>query len=1175
MVPLHPRLERNRPQLMYRLISTLTRDLNGLTSYTRGLGLLAILTAGLTATTALHAADSVDAANIGVQVPEGFEVTLYADDELAHDIYSMTVDARGRVVVSGAGYVRILIDADGDGRAESFQQFADGPKTGAQGMYFFGRDLLCSGDAGLIRYRDADGDDRADGPPETFVKMKAGGEHDCHAIRKGADGWWYMIVGNYGGVDQRYNTTLTPPIKDPEAGVIYRLTPDLSQGEVVVHGFRNAYDFDFGVTGDLLTFDSDGERDISLPWYRPTRVFHALPGTHAGFLSRSWKRADESLDMPPVVAEFGRGSPSGVVCYRHHQFPESLHGALFVLDWTYGRVMALPLEPQGSTWSTQPIEFMKAIGQHGFAPTDIAVGPDGALYVSVGGRGTRGGVYRIVARGLHDESPWFEREVPSLPAQKLEHVLTAPQPLDSWSRDVWGPLADELGSGPFIAAAADESREVSQRVRAIEILTERFRGLGMELAETLLRSPSATVRARVAWSLGRVNPTSPSASLMGALLDDAEPTVVRVALEALLAADVATLQELVQPIGKALGSPDKAVRLLAIKVLLRTDADTYHEVAAAAVVHGWEAAIGIAFAYAERHPGVDPYSIDIAFRILEADHPITVRRNAVRLLQVALGDVGPQSLDGTTADGTTRKRAPGSKGTGTADPDADASTSDDLDVEKRAPVFDGYASRLDLTPFETDLVTVRTRLAALYPDGDQEIDRELSRVIAMVQPTDSLFVEKLLKPITGQSHPVDDLHQLICLARIPAARNESQRFRIAEALLRVEPKLKSRQLVQDSNWGDRVLEMYRALGTIDPELPLALLRNPACGEAAHVQYLSLLSPDYYGEALATFTKKLREQGDEYAWNSDVVFLFAESEDPEILNLLRSKFSDFGLRGAVVLALSGRLDEADRELFVTSLEASQPEVLAESVRTLALLDPGKSARENVMLVRTLRRLSDKGPERAIRDQVIEVLRRNNNGTEFAYQLGLDGNPQKRSIDAWTAYIREKFPEEFALQAGEDADVVASLFKSLSTVDWTQGDASRGEKLFTTRACVQCHGGRSALGPDLSGVTGRFSKADLFTAIVLPNRDVSPRYQTTTIITNEGKSYTGLIVYESVDGLVLRDATNRTYRIESNQIEFRRTVPTSLMPTGLLKDLKPTDLADLYSYLHSLTLRTAER
>ena len=85
----------------------------------------------------------------GIRVPEGFHVELYADDDLAHDIHSMTFDSKGRVVVSGPGYVRILIDSNNDGRAESFKQFADKPDTGSQGMFFLGSSLLCSGDQWL------------------------------------------------------------------------------------------------------------------------------------------------------------------------------------------------------------------------------------------------------------------------------------------------------------------------------------------------------------------------------------------------------------------------------------------------------------------------------------------------------------------------------------------------------------------------------------------------------------------------------------------------------------------------------------------------------------------------------------------------------------------------------------------------------------------------------------------------------------------------------------------------------------------------------------------------------------------------------------------------------------------------------------------------------------------
>lgn len=144
----------------------------------------------------------------------------------------------------------------------------------------------------------------------------------------------------------------------------------------------------------------------------------------------------------------------------------------------------------------------------------------------------------------------------------------------------------------------------------------------------------------------------------------------------------------------------------------------------------------------------------------------------------------------------------------------------------------------------------------------------------------------------------------------------------------------------------------------------------------------------------------------------------------------------------------------------------------------------------------------------------------------------------------------------------------MTEQLALVDWTAGDVERGRQLFEKRSCAQCHGGRRGLGPDLAGVTSRFSRQDLFVAIALPNRDVSTRYQTTLFETKRGKVHTGLIVYESAEGFLLRNSTNQTIRIETSDIETRRTLPQSLMPGGLLKDFRSADFADLLAYLKSL-------
>src|SRR5262249_23627963 len=112
----------------------------------------------------------------GLRVPDGFEVTLYADHTVANDIHCLTVGPEGQVVVSGRCYVRQLIGKD---REEKVLEFASAPKDGAMGLHFDGGDLYVVGDGGLRRYRDRTK------PPEVVYRCKTGGEHTAHAVQRG------------------------------------------------------------------------------------------------------------------------------------------------------------------------------------------------------------------------------------------------------------------------------------------------------------------------------------------------------------------------------------------------------------------------------------------------------------------------------------------------------------------------------------------------------------------------------------------------------------------------------------------------------------------------------------------------------------------------------------------------------------------------------------------------------------------------------------------------------------------------------------------------------------------------------------------------------------------------------------------------------------------------------
>jgi hypothetical protein len=150
---------------------------------------------------------------------------------------------------------------------------------------------------------------------------------------------------------------------------------------------RNCYDLAFNRAGEMFTWDSDMEWDVGMPWYRPTRVLHVTPGAEFG--SRSgWSAWPEYFfDSLPGLLRSGRGSPTGVAVYNHLMFPRRYHDAVFMGDWSRGRILAVRLNPEQGSYKAEVETF--AIGKP-LNITDLEVGPDGWLHFCTGGRGTEG-----------------------------------------------------------------------------------------------------------------------------------------------------------------------------------------------------------------------------------------------------------------------------------------------------------------------------------------------------------------------------------------------------------------------------------------------------------------------------------------------------------------------------------------------------------------------------------------------------------------------------------------------------------------------------------------------------------------------------------------------------------------------------------------------------------------
>ena len=133
------------------------------------------------------------------------------------------------------------------------------------------------------------------------------------------------------------------------------MNPDGSEKEIFCAGLRNPYGIAFNADGEAFTYDADAEFDMGTPWYRPTKVKHLTSGADFGWraVTGSWPPYyPDHPDNTQATLKIGKGSPTGLKFGTRSQFPVDYQKALFILDWTYGRILAVHLRPrEAPTWA--------------------------------------------------------------------------------------------------------------------------------------------------------------------------------------------------------------------------------------------------------------------------------------------------------------------------------------------------------------------------------------------------------------------------------------------------------------------------------------------------------------------------------------------------------------------------------------------------------------------------------------------------------------------------------------------------------------------------------------------------------------------------------------------------------------------------------------------------------
>jgi len=482
--------------------------------------------------------------------------------------------------------VVILEDTDRDGRADTSKVFVrDEDLVSPLGIAVMGNKVVVSASPSLYVYTDTDGDDRAD-RRETLLTGFGGRDHDhgLHAVTAGPDGRWYFNVGNAGPhvVTDASGWTLragnvynggTPYMGENQPGLVsddgnvwtgglaMSVRPSGEDLEVLAHNFRNPYEMAVDSYGRLWSNDNDGGA-------QSCRVLWLMEGANTGFFSaegaRMW-RADRRPGQDAFTAQWhqadpgvipagdrtGAGSPTGITVYEGDALGEAYRG--MVLSAEAGRNVILGYRPtrSGAGYEMgEPANLISSIpdslveqleaeyqwpnpgGQTTwFRPSDVAVGPSGALYVAdwydgvVGGHRMQdsaayGRIYRVAPADRALSVPTFDLSTTAGQIRALKN------PADNVRYQGFRRLEKQ---GPAVLDAVEallDAENPYHRARAVWLLA-RLGPDGRERVEALLDAPDPTMRATAYRALRRVTDGDRLLAYARRLATDPSPAVRR------------------------------------------------------------------------------------------------------------------------------------------------------------------------------------------------------------------------------------------------------------------------------------------------------------------------------------------------------------------------------------------------------------------------------------------------------------------------------------------------------------------------------------------------------------------------------------------------------------------------------------------------------------------------
>lgn len=280
--------------------------------------------------------------------------------------------------------------------------------------------------------------------------------------------------------------------------------------------------------------------------------------------------------------------------------------------------------------------------------------------------------------------------------------------------------------------------------------------------------------------------------------------------------------------------------------------------------------------------------------------------------------------------------------------------------------------------------------------------------------------------------------------------------------------------------------------------------------------------------------------------------------------------------ALQAVVNGRQSFAER-VFPLLLSLATDGTIDEQRTAAELL--GSSALSVPQLEQVVPLLSNSGPQQLV--DLVKLFKRTLKADLAASFLTAMENA--RSLNSVpmieVSEVVKRFPQELHDRANALLDRMKAAeqqkLRKLDTVvaELKHASADRGRDIFFSEKskCATCHvvgtkGKR--VGPDLTTIGANRSSKDLLESIVFPSSTLVRQYEPYTVVTSSGRSFTGLIVRDTVDAVHIQPPTGESIRIPRDDIDELIPGTVSIMPKGLDESLTPLQIADMVTWLQGL-------